>query len=136
MQIILSLKQVRLKKQVEEFDSEIVKVSISNQETVKYLKYFKVKNIKFFGNLKFVQNKNKNLSLPTKIQNIILSKKTWCASSTHEGEELICIKVHKNLKNKYKNFFSIIIPRHIDSCLLYTSPSPRDRSLSRMPSSA
>ena len=23
-----------------------------------------------------------------------------------------------------------------DSCLLYTSPSPRDRSLSRMPSSA
>jgi len=34
VQIILSLKQVRLKKQVEEFDSEIVKVSISNQETV------------------------------------------------------------------------------------------------------
>ena len=24
----------------------------------------------------------------------------------------------------------------IDNCLLYTSPSPRDRSLSRMPSSA
>ena len=24
----------------------------------------------------------------------------------------------------------------LDSCLLYTSPSPRDRSLSRMPSSA
>ena len=25
---------------------------------------------------------------------------------------------------------------HLDTCLLYTSPSPRDRSLSRMPSSA
>ena len=25
---------------------------------------------------------------------------------------------------------------HDDACLLYTSPSPRDRSLSRMPSSA
>ena len=25
---------------------------------------------------------------------------------------------------------------HIDSCLLYTSPSPRDRTRSRMPSSA
>ena len=25
---------------------------------------------------------------------------------------------------------------HLYSCLLYTSPSPRDRSLSRMPSSA
>ena len=30
------------------------------------------------------------------------------------------------------------IPRHMKNsiCLLYTSPSPRDRSLSRMPSSA
>ena len=27
-------------------------------------------------------------------------------------------------------------PRHIESCLLYTSPSPRDRQKSRMPSSA
>ena len=25
---------------------------------------------------------------------------------------------------------------HISTCLLYTSPSPRDRSVSRMPSSA
>ena len=28
------------------------------------------------------------------------------------------------------------IDRHISDCLLYTSPSPRDRSISRMPSSA
>ena len=34
VQIILNLKQIRLKKQVEEFESEIVKVSISNQESV------------------------------------------------------------------------------------------------------
>ena len=34
VQIILSLKQIRLKKQVAEFDSEMVKVSISNQEVV------------------------------------------------------------------------------------------------------
>ena len=27
-------------------------------------------------------------------------------------------------------------PEHFNHCLLYTSPSPRDRSLSRMPSSA
>ena len=27
-------------------------------------------------------------------------------------------------------------PMFIDSCLLYTSPSPRDRTRSRMPSSA
>ena len=29
-----------------------------------------------------------------------------------------------------------IMPTGIIACLLYTSPSPRDRSLSRMPSSA
>ena len=32
---------------------------------------------------------------------------------------------------EHKNFVS-----HIDTCLLYTSPSPRDLSTSRMPSSA
>ena len=29
-----------------------------------------------------------------------------------------------------------IMTNHIESCLLYTSPSPRDLSTSRMPSSA
>ena len=32
--------------------------------------------------------------------------------------------------------FAIITPALVVGCLLYTSPSPRDRSLSRMPSSA
>ena len=31
---------------------------------------------------------------------------------------------------------TIILLGHIDTCLLYTSPSPRDGLLSRMPSSA
>jgi len=35
VQIILNLKQVRFKRQVQEFDTETVKISISNQETVK-----------------------------------------------------------------------------------------------------
>ena len=30
----------------------------------------------------------------------------------------------------------VILTRHADTCLLYTSPSPRDRQKSRMPSSA
>ena len=36
------------------------------------------------------------------------------------------VDIFQNLLDKYK----------IDSCLLYTSPSPRDLSTSRMPSSA
>ena len=37
---------------------------------------------------------------------------------------------------KYKDTQVIALDRDIDTCLLYTSPSPRDLSTSRMPSSA
>ena len=46
------------------------------------------------------------------------------------GEEIIKMdesKLIKSLQKDYVNFYS---------CLLYTSPSPRDRTRSRMPSSA
>ena len=92
----------------------INKCLVSNQETVKYLRYFGVKNVKSIGNLKFVQNKYINLSLPKNLTKLLLNKKTWCSSSTHRGEELISIKVHKILKKKFKSIISIIIPRHID----------------------
>ena len=35
-----------------------------------------------------------------------------------------------------RKFFDQIAAGRIDACLLYTSPSPRDRQKSRMPSSA
>ena len=34
------------------------------------------------------------------------------------------------------NSFTQFVPGHVHLCLLYTSPSPRDLSTSRMPSSA
>ena len=37
---------------------------------------------------------------------------------------------------KFQNFLDNQISRNVFSCLLYTSPSPRDRTRSRMPSSA
>ena len=92
----------------------IDKSIVSNQETKKYLKYFGVKNIRSVGNLKFVQNKFKILTLPEKLRKHILNKTTWCAASTHKGEEQILINVHKILKKKYNNLLSVIIPRHID----------------------
>ena len=44
----------------------------------------------------------------------------------------------KGFEDQYKNIIDYIvrITYQIWDCLLYTSPSPRDRSLSRMPSSA
>ena len=42
-----------------------------------------------------------------------MKKKIWVASSTHEKEELFCVKAHIKLKKKLKNLVTIIIPRHI-----------------------
>jgi len=87
-----------------------------NKETFNYLKYFNFKKIKFIGNLKFAQNTSKNLIIPKELTKFLLKKKYWCASSTHNTEELFCIKTHFNLKKKYKNFVTFIIPRHVHRC--------------------
>ena len=42
----------------------------------------------------------------------------------------------KSLQAVRKQVFSAVEQRVISGCLLYTSPSPRDRTRSRMPSSA
>ena len=60
-------------------------------------------------------------------------------STGYIGTQLVkLLSKHKNVKIKYlcgntsvgKNI------SYYDNCLLYTSPSPRDRTRSRMPSSA
>ncbi len=87
----------------------------SSKQSEKYLKQLGVKRIRFIGNLKFSQSENEKLSKSdNEIENFIKNKKTWCASSTHNTEELICGLVHKNLKKKYKNLLTFIIPRHIE----------------------
>jgi len=83
-----------------------------NSETYKYLKILGTKNIKFAGNLKYYGEKKykKNKNLIKKFKN----KEIWCAASTHENEELLIGKVHKNIKLIKKNLITIIIPRHIN----------------------
>ena len=54
-----------------------------------------------------------NIKSLQSLKNIFLTKKIWCASSTHELEEKICANIHKKLKIKYKNLLTIIIPRHV-----------------------
>ena len=86
----------------------------SNRETENFLKTLGAKNIKNFGNLKFASSKinNQNKLTPfflTKFEN----RKVWCAASTHLDEEIFCASAHLNLKKKYNNILTIIIPRHI-----------------------
>jgi len=86
----------------------------SSLETKKYLKELGARNIKFVGNLKFSQSENLSPELNENLKRFIHSKKSWCASSTHFNEERFCGLVHIKLKKKYKNFLTIIIPRHIN----------------------
>ena len=85
----------------------------SNKESEKYLKIFKAKRIKFVGNLKFSTIINKKNIFSTN-ETFLKKNKFWCAASTHRGEEIFCINTHLELKKKYKNIVTIIIPRHVD----------------------
>ncbi len=86
----------------------------SNIKSKNYLKVLGAKKIKLIGNLKFSQSEKGNISIKNSLKKFIQSKKTWCASSTHETEEIFCGLVHKELKKKYKNLLTIIIPRHVE----------------------
>jgi 3-deoxy-D-manno-octulosonic-acid transferase len=86
----------------------------SNLKSKKYLKLLGAKNIKTIGNLKFSQREKDENFIKKSIMKDFLSRKTWCASSTHKTEEEYCGIVHKKLKHKYKDLLTIIIPRHID----------------------
>ena len=89
----------------------------SSKESFKYLKNLGVKNIKFFGNLKFSQSQRERININKKLKNFLKNKKIWCASSTHQSEEIICGLTHIQLKKKIKGLLTIIIPRHINRCV-------------------
>ena len=86
----------------------------SNKETVNFLKKLGAKKILNVGNLKFSQTEKKSEKIQENLKKFFKSKKVWCASSTHFNEENLCGLVHKELKKKYTNLLTIIIPRHIN----------------------
>ena len=103
---------------IKKFSNSLFKnISIAypqNNETFNYLKRLNVSKIKKIGNIKYINsNENKFIKVDKMLMENLKDRKFWCASSTHPGEEIICCKVHIKLKKKYKNFLTIIIPRHI-----------------------
>ena len=100
------------------FSSELFKIfNLSlpqNFETQKYLRLLGAKKIKVLGNLKFSEPElNSKNEFKKSLIKYFHKKKIWCASSTHNTEEIICALVHQKLKLKYKNLLTIIIPRHV-----------------------
>ena len=96
---------------------------------------------KVFGFYKFIKikslKKNKNLLQKILIKNnikgtIIIAKEGLNGTISGHAKD-----IEKTIK-KLKSLFSIKLfdNYNISNCLLYTSPSPRDATLSRMPSSA
>ena len=86
-----------------------------NNETKNYLKKLGAENIKKIGNLKFSETSLKNINKINKnTQKFFDSKKIlFGAISTHQSEEIFCTKIHTDLKKKYINGVTIIVPRHI-----------------------
>ena len=74
------------------------------------------------------------------IKSAMLDSELLMAKAINESREYIILNSNKDIGEKdYNNFQTMITQRSNGkpiACLLYTSPSPRDRSLSRMPSSA
>ena len=94
--------------------SQIDKCLPASNNSKYFLKKLGVRNIKFIGNLKFSQSENEKIKINNDLKKFLKLRKTWCASSTHYSEEKFCGLIHKELKKKYKNLLTIIIPRHVE----------------------
>jgi len=86
---------------------------VSDNSTKDYLKKLSAKNIKYLGNIKLTLPINPN-NIFNQNEKFLSKRKFWCAASTHEGEEIVCLKTHLILKKKFKDLITIIIPRHIN----------------------
>ncbi len=84
----------------------------SNQETKNYLLKLEAKNVFYLGNLKLI-NKIEESKFKINID-ILDGKRHWVAVSTHDGEDIFCLRTHLLLKEKYKDIITIIVPRHLN----------------------
>ena len=84
----------------------------SNNETKDYLQKFNAKNIFFHGNIKFINNSILKNEYPNDLS--LSQSRFWLASSTHNTEEVLCLKTHIKLKEKFKKLITIIAPRHLN----------------------
>ena len=103
-----------LKNFTESTFSKITVAYPQNIETKTFLKKLKINKINLIGNLKFAENDYERLnSINNNLKSQFNKNKVWIASSTHANEEIFCAKTHIELKKKYKNLITIIIPRHV-----------------------
>ena len=115
-------------------------------ETLKNLKNYKAKNTlrayqADFKDFSIFCSKNGFNSIPTepKILSLYLTHLSATSKFSTLKRRIASISVVHKMKGHYLDTKHPIVMENlhgIRSCLLYTSPSPRDRTRSRMPSSA
>jgi 3-deoxy-D-manno-octulosonic-acid transferase len=88
----------------------------ASEESKNNLNKLYVKNLKYIGNLKY-SAKSIFDELEDSNKRVLDNYKTWCAVSTHDGEEETILKTHIEIKKKHGNILTIIIPRHINRSL-------------------
>lgn len=66
------------------------------------------------GNLKADVELPQSPEILRKYRAAIGARPTWAAISTHDGEELMAVRVHKILLKRYPDLLTIIVPRHIE----------------------
>ena len=84
--------------------------SLNSFENLKKLGVVNVKNI---GNLKYISKYETKKKLKNELLSCFNKRKIWCAASTHDNEEVICMNAHKKIQKIHQNVLTIIIPRHI-----------------------
>jgi len=89
------------------FDSIIVQ----SKKDKSFIEFFEIHNIKFFGNLKFIDfNEEKAVNKFLFLKKIDF---TWVAMSTHDGEEQFIVETIKQIKQTNNKSQCVLIPRHI-----------------------
>ena len=76
------------------------------------------------------------VTLGPKGRNVVIDKSYGAPRTTKDG---VSVAKEIDLEDKFENMGAQMVKEvasKTNDCLLYTSPSPRDRSVSRMPSSA
>ena len=99
---------------------------VSKQE-LKFQNQFNMGDLAYWPSVKPVSKKDKFAKNRDFIKNLHHIDQIWEKLKFKCGDTLAV----SDLRGKYKEKFS-----YSEFCLLYTSPSPRDRQKSRMPSSA
>ena len=74
----------------------------SSKESNIHLKSLGIKKTKYIGNLKFSQTEKDEHQISIKQKKFFHSKNIWCASSTHNSEEILIGIAHKRLKKNTK----------------------------------